>query len=174
MATEKPSVMDVLVKAFEDSNGETIDLVTEHEELRGLTPDMMDWWMLNACKSDNYRKWYPQDHIAFIWEVPPTKAGLDGAVSVVVESIGEFTPSPLRIRPEDPPGWSSISDPDDRRIAWLHDEAEVTPTGIKLRTTFRCPAKTPRKFLDAFLKHSLEENARFAEFLPEMYRKANG
>ena len=172
MAKKKQSVMDVLVKAFEESGGKTIDLVTDHEEIRGVTPEMMQWWMLNACRSDNYRKWYPKDHIVFIWETPPGKEGLAGAVSVVVESIGEFTASPLRIRPEDPPGWSSISDPDDRRIAWLHDKAEVTPTSIKLRTTFRCPAKTPRKFLDAMTRHSLEENARFAEFLPEMYRKA--
>ena len=43
MQQQNASVYDTLVKAFEESNSETIDLVVEHE-LRGVTPEMIAWW----------------------------------------------------------------------------------------------------------------------------------
>ena len=171
MSEENPSVLDILCKAFDESSGETVDLFVEHEELRGVKPEMMDWWIVNQADSGRYQNWYPQDHVSCQWEVPMNSSD---ALCVVVESIGEFSASPLRIRPEDPAGWSSISDASDRRIAWIHEEMEETPGGVKLRSTFRLPAKTPQQFLDAMRRHNIEEMARLPEFLPELYRQSLG
>ena len=170
MPEGNPSVMDVLCKAFDESGGETVDLFVEHEVLPGVKAEMMDWWIVNQEQGSRYHDWYPQDHVSCDYEHPTSGETL----CVVVESIGEFAASPLRIRPEDPPGWSSISDGDDRRVAWIHEEMEDTPGGVKLRSTFRLPAKTPRQFLDAMRRHNIEEMARLSEFLPELYRQSVG
>jgi hypothetical protein len=171
MTQDNPSVLDVLGKAFDDSSGKTVDLNVEHEVLRGVSPEMMEWWVVNQEYSDRYRTWYPQDHVSCKWEAPISSGE---PLCVVVESIGEFSASPLRIRPQDPPGWSSISDASDRRVAWIHEELEETADGVKLHSTFRLPAKTPQKFLEAMRRHNIEEMARLPDFLPELYRQAVG
>jgi len=169
---QKQSVMEVLVEAFEKSNGETVDLVMEHGELAGLRPEMMDWWLINQCEENRYHDWYPKDHISFKWEIKPGNNGLEGAFSLVEEKIGEFEASVLRIRPEGPPGWSTISDEKDRRVCSFHEEIVETPNGLKMRSTFRLPAKTPKAFLDAMYRHNMEEMALLPGFLPELYGKA--
>jgi hypothetical protein len=167
--------MDVLVEAFEKSKGKTVDLVIEHEEAKGLSPEMFDWWLFNQDKEDRYHTWYPKDHVSCKWEIPPGKNGPAGSLCVVVESMGEFPASPLRIRAEDPaPEWSSISDAKDRRVAWIHEVIEKTPTGVKMHSLFRLPAQTPKKFLEAMRRHNEEEMARLVEILPGLYRKAVG
>jgi len=167
---EKQTVMEVLLDSLSQSENKTTDLIVEHGELPGLKPEMLEWWFSKVSLYDNYKKWYPQDHISFVWQVPPDK-GLAGAVTVVTESIGEFAASPLYIRPEDPPGWSSMSDEKGTRVAWIKDEViGVTANGTTVRSVFRLPAKTPQKFLDAMRDHSKGEIKRFTEFLPQMYR----
>ena len=186
MGEQLPSVMDVLVKAYEESNGETVDLIVEHGELRGVTPEMFEWWGANINDSSRYRNWYPEDHISFKWEIPPSKGQVAASMLHAEEKIGEFPASVLHIRFEDPDslsiptiyrhcdGGSCILGPDRKAIAWLCHEYEETPDGIKMRSTFRFPAKTPQRFLDAMRKHCKGEMGRLPEFLPELYRQNVG
>jgi hypothetical protein len=174
MNEKNPTVLDVLGEAFDKSNGETVDLIMEHGELAGLRPEMMDWWLINQSEDNRYHKWYPKDHISFKWEVKPGINGLEGALSLVEEKIGEFEASVLRIRPEGPPGWSTISDENDRRVCSFHEAMTETANGLKLRSTFRLPAKTPKKFLDAMYRHNMEEMALLPDFLPALYQSVKG
>ena len=93
MPEGRPSVMDVLCKAFDESGGETVDLFVEHEVLPEVKAEMMDWWIVNQEQGSRYHDWYPQDHVSCNFEAP---MGSSNALCVVVESIGEFTASPLR------------------------------------------------------------------------------
>ncbi len=65
--------------------GKTVALVVEHR-LRGVTPEMIDWWWDNI-DNDSYRLWHPRDHIAFEWQVPPTETGHVGAIHMACESL---------------------------------------------------------------------------------------
>jgi hypothetical protein len=179
------SVMDVLVRAYQESDGKTIDLVIEHGELKDLTLDMMQWWKHNVRDSERYRMWHPEDHVSFEWELPPAPGKSVGAIRRVTEKIGEFPASMLRIRAEDPRlvpvptvyrdfRWSNILGPGDIPISQICHEYEATRTGIKMRSTFRFPAKTPESFLRAMEKHCREEMGRLAGLLPELYRASGG
>ena len=185
MQEENANVLDVLVKAFEASKGKTVDLVVEHGELRGVTPEMFQWWGVNINDSIRYRMWCPEDHISFEWEVPPSEDRRVAPIQRAEEKIGEFPASVLRLRRESPHSLpiptiyghfrgSGILGPDDKPIAWVCHEFEETPNGIKVRSTFRFPAKTPQRFLDAMRKHSKTEMGHLPEFLPELYRQNVG
>jgi len=167
MAEKLPTVMEVLLKAFIESKGETVDLVIEHPELPGLTLEMLQWWGVNRNDS-SYRMWCPEDHISFEWEVPPSKGQRAGAIEHAEEKISEFPASVLRIRHGEERG--SILGPGDEPIAWILHERQETPNGIKMRSTFTFPAKTPQRFLDAMRKHCLAEMGHLPEFLPSLYR----
>lgn len=180
MKEKLPKVLDVLMKAFEESNGETVDLVVDHEELRGVTPQMFQWWGVNVNDSSRYQMWCPGDHLSFEWEVPPSKSSGVASIRRIAENIGEFPASVLRLRREDPHSLpfsttykhfrgSSILSPDDKPIACLCHEFEETPNGMKMRSTFRFPAKTPQRFLDAMRDHCKREMGHLPEFLPELY-----
>lgn len=185
MQEENANVLDVLVKAFEASKSKTVDLVVEHEELRGVTPEMFQWWGVNINDSTRYRMWCPEDHISFEWEVPPSEGQRVAPLQHAEEKIGEFLASVLRIRYEDPNSLSiptiyrhfvggSILSPDDKPIAWICHKFEETPNGMKMRSTFRFPAKTPQRFLDAMHKHCKTEMGHLPEFLPELYKQNVG
>jgi hypothetical protein len=107
-----------------------------------------------------------------IWENPPGKKGSGEATIVVVESFGKYKPSALRIHPEENQGgWAAYCDFNDRPVSWFREEFELTPDGVKIRSTMRCPAEAPEDFIQAIRNHSLTEIKRFQEFLPELYRK---
>lgn len=182
MQEENANVLDVLIKAFEESKGETVDLIVEHEELRGVTLEMFQWWGANVNNSNRYRMWCPEDHISFEWVVPPDEGRRVGSIQHAEEKIGEFPASVLRIRGEDPNSLSipklhrnfrgsSILGLDDKPIAWIFHEYEETSNGIKMRSTFRFPAKIPQRFLDAMRKHCKTEMGHLLEFLPDLYRQ---
>jgi len=46
---ENADVVEVLAKALEESNSETVDIFVEHE-LRGVTPQMLYWFFPRAEK----------------------------------------------------------------------------------------------------------------------------
>ena len=178
---KEASVLDVLIKAFQESKGETVDLVIDHEELRGIKPEMFYWWGVNINDSDRYRKWCPEDHISFKWEIPPSEDLSVAPIQHAEEKIGPFPASVLRIRYEDPAslpipttyshcGAASTLGPDGKPILWICHEFEETPNGIKMRSTFRLPAKIPQRFLDAMRKHCITEMGHLPEFLPELYK----
>ncbi len=164
MPEKLPTVMEVLLAAYIESKGETVDLVIEHPELAGLTLDMLKWWGVNRNDS-RYKMWCPEDHISFEWEVPPSKGQDAGAIERAEEKIGEFPASVLRIK-----RGVGILGPGDQPIAKIRHDSVETPKGIKMRSTFTFPAKTPKRFLDAMRKHCLMEMGHFPEFLPSLYR----
>ena len=164
MPEKLPSVMEVLLKAFTESNGKTVNLGIEHPELPGLTLEMLRWWSIN--RNDlRYKMWCPEDHISFKWEVPPSEGQDAGAIERAEEKIGEFPASVLRIQ-----HGRGILGPNDETIARIHHESTETPNGIIMRSTFTFPAKTPKRFLDAMRKHCLAEMGHLPEFLPSLYR----
>jgi hypothetical protein len=74
--------------------------VVEDHELRGITPEMVDWWWDHIDNSERYLMWHPKDHISFKWLVPPTQSHI-GAIQLVEEYIGGQRVT-IRIRWEDP------------------------------------------------------------------------
>lgn len=156
------------------SKSETVDLVVDHE-LRGVTPEMIDWWWVHIETTERYKLWHPKDHKSFKLEA--------GATHTATEDIGG-TPTTLRIRPENPSSVpisttyshvvvSSVLDDNDKPVSWVVHEYEEMQNGTRMRSTFRLPAGVPQWFIEGLRKHCQEEMANFPKFLPELYKKEN-
>ena len=161
-----------------ESNSETIDLVVDHE-LKGVTPEMIDWWWDNINNSERYKLWHPDDHISFKWERSPEN-GHVGAIQSVIEIVK--VPTLLRIRWEAPNSIpikatynhvlaGSVLDSNDNPLSWILHEYESIENGTRLRTTFRLPAKVPKWFIRALRKHNIGEIGEFPNFLPALYEE---
>jgi hypothetical protein len=181
MVEEEIDLTDIIRQIIEESESETVDLVVEHK-LRGVSPEMIDWWWDHIDNTERYRLWHPEDHVSFIWEVPPSKRGHVGAIQVAVEKIGEPPPVKLRIRWEETDSVpvsttyghvlaASVIDHDDEALIWFVHEYEAEPHGTRMRSTFRFPAKMPHFILDAMRKHNKEEMGQFSKFLPKLYKQ---
>ncbi|OGN91530.1 MAG: hypothetical protein A2Z75_07640 [Chloroflexi bacterium RBG_13_50_10] len=162
--------------------GKTVALVMEHE-LRGVTPEMLDWWWDNM-DNDTYKLWNPQDHIALEWQIPPSQVGHAGAIHMACESISDIPAHILRIRWEEPGAapiptiyshvnLGSVLAPgtDDIPLGCAVHEYEETSYGTRMRSTFTLPAAVPPQFLDSLRKHNIAEMGRFPEFLPQLYKQ---
>jgi hypothetical protein len=156
------------------SKPETVDLVVDHE-LRGVTPEMLDWWWGHIDTTERYKLWHPKDHKSFKREV--------GAIHLATEDIGG-TPTTLRIRQEDPSSIpisttyshvvaSSTLGPDGKPMSWVVHEYEAMQNGTRMRSTFRLPAGIPQQFIEGLRKHCHEEMANLPKFLPQLYEKEN-
>ena len=75
------------------------DAVVDHDELVGVTPEMIDWWWVNMEKG--YPLWEPNDHKSFVWEVPPPVNGYLGAIQMAEEKMGPMPAMKIRIRWDD-------------------------------------------------------------------------
>jgi len=64
--------------------------------------------------------------------------------------------------------------PDDKQLIFVCHEFKETPEGIKMRSTFRLPAKTPKRFVEALRKHNRSEMGNFPKFLPKLYKSEKG
>jgi len=181
MPEEEIDLIDIIREIVKESKSETVDLVVEHK-LRGVTPEMIDWWRDHIDNTERYKLWHPEDHVSFRWEVPPSKHGHVGAIQVAVEKIGETPPIKLRIRWEDPGSVpisttyshvlaASIIDHDNKPFIWLAHEYESEPYGTRMRSTFRFPAKMPPSVLEDMRNHNKEEMGRFSKFLPKLYKQ---
>lgn len=165
---------------------ETVALVIEHE-LKGVKPEMIDWWWDNM-DNDTYRLWYPGEHLALEWQIPPGKVGHVGAIHMACEKIGADGPAHiLRIRweaPESAPipiSYSHVNvgstlgpGPEDIPLACLVREYEETPFGTRMRSTFTLPAIIPPQFLDSLREHNIGEMGQFPVFLPDLYVQKTG
>jgi len=185
MSEENLSVPEVVEKAYTTSEGKTVDIVVDHEELPGVTLEMTRWWSDNITTSGRYRMWHPKDHVSFEWEIPPGTDPSIKSIQRAEEAMGDIPAGVLRIRYEDPKNLDipTVYDivaagcqlgPNDEPVSWMCHEFQDTPKGLKIRSTFRLPADIPKKFVDALRKHSEEENAQLASFLPELYRRNVG
>jgi hypothetical protein len=81
-------------------NAAVPDAVVDHDELVGVTPEMIDWWWVNMEKG--YPLWEPNDHKSFVWEVPPPVGGYLGAIQIAEEKMGPMPPMKIRIRWDNP------------------------------------------------------------------------
>jgi hypothetical protein len=161
------------------SKSETVDLVIDHE-LKGVTPEMLDWWWGHIGTTERYKLWHPKDHKSFKWEISPKK-GHVGAIHRVEEEVGGISLT-LRIRWEDPSSVpvtttyshvqaASSLDEKGNVISWLVHEYEAMQNGTRMRTTFRLPAGVPQQFIEGLRKHCHEEMANLPKFLPKLYKE---
>ena len=168
----------IMERIARKSESKTIDLINEHE-LMEVSPEMLDWWWDNIDNTERYKVWHPKDHKFFAWENPSIESHI-GKIQHVIETIK--VPTLLRIRGEkvsDSPishsyshvAVASILDRHDKPISWLLHEYEAIQNGIKLRSTFRLPAKTPRWFIKALRQHNIEEMSEFQAFLPKLFEE---
>ncbi|WXG39817.1 MAG: phloretin hydrolase [Candidatus Freyarchaeum deiterrae] len=181
MTEEEIDLSDILREIVKESKSETVDLVVEHK-LRGVTPEMIDWWWDHIDNTERYKLWNPEDHVSFRWEAPPSRHRHVGAIQVAVEKIGETPPIKLRIRWEDPGSVpisttyshvnaGSIIDQDNKPLIWLVHEYEAETNGTRMRSTFRFPALIPPSILDDMRNHNKEEMGQFPKFLPKLYKQ---
>jgi len=157
-----PTGTDLLNKAFEESGGQTVDLVVD-QEVAGVTADMFMWWM-HAAIQPYYRVWWPEMH----YEVIMLPSG-----PIIKEMIWpyytEFRCNLLQL----PPTQVGIGflTPDDQKIGQLVHTPTASAKGITLNSVFTFPAKTPQSFIDAMRVHCKGEMQDFARFLPELYKQ---
>jgi succinate dehydrogenase/fumarate reductase flavoprotein subunit len=155
------------------------DAVVEHNELVGVTPEMIDWWWVNMEKG--YPLWEPTDHKSFIWEVPPPVGGYLGAIQIAEEKMGPMPAMKIRIRWDDPdscpiPGIyehaivASGVDLEGKVGAMILHEWEKSPHGTRMRSTMRFPGPVPPGFAEIWKAHDRAEVSTFPKFLPDLYR----
>jgi len=161
------------------SRGKTRDLVVHHE-LKGVTPEMIDWWWDNIDTTERYRMWHPESHLSFSWEAMEGDEHA-GRIHCVNEMIAGVAIT-LRIRWEDPDriaiariyshaNAACTLNNENEPMSWVLHEYEAAEWGTKMRSTFMLPAETPDWFIEGLRKHNEEEMAQFPVFLPALYEK---
>ena len=155
------------------------DAVVDHDELVGVTPEMIDWWWVNMEKG--YPLWEPNDHKSFVWEVPPPVGDYLGAIQIAEEKMGPMPPMKIRIRWDDPDGCpipgtyehaivaSGIS-PEGQVQAMILHECEKGPRGTRMRSTMRFLGPVPPGLPESWKLHDRSEVATFPGFLPDLHR----
>jgi succinate dehydrogenase/fumarate reductase flavoprotein subunit len=155
------------------------DAVVDHDELVGVTPEMIDWWWVNMEKG--YPLWEPNDHKSFVWEVPPPVGGYLGAIQIAEEKMGPMPPMKIRIRWDDPDSCSipriyehaivaSGIDPEGKVGAMILHEWEKSPRGTRMRSTMRFLGPVPPSLPEIWKAHDKAEVSTFPRFLPDLYR----
>ena len=156
--------------------GQSHDTIVEHE-IPCVTVDMLDWWWDNMEKA--YPLYHPTAHKSFVWEVPPGKVGHVGAINNMYEIVDEEVVVKGRSRREDVNvvpasiiiyGHVEVNaaiDADNKNAGqYIVHQYEATSYGTRMRSTFHSPEPVPPR-TD---RHSEEETALFAHFLPELYK----
>lgn len=155
------------------------DAVVDHDELVGVTPEMIDWWWVNMEKG--YPLWEPNDHKSFVWEVPPPVGGYLGAIQIAEEKMGPMPPMKIRIRWDDPDSCpiprtyehaivASGVDPKGNVGAMILHEWERSPRGTRMRSTMRFFGPVPPALPEIWKNHDRAEVSTFPKFLPDLYR----
>ncbi len=164
-AKPAPSGQEVLLKAFEESGGKTVDLIVD-QEVAGVTPEIFNWWTTQIPAS--YKMWYPEAHLSAKIEVPPSGGP---PIVMIREWVGEFD-TVFRCIPSYGQGLTLIT-PDGKPMGGIIHEVKLSPNGMQMHSIFRFPAKTPQPFLDAMREHCKAEMQDLPGFLPELYRQHN-
>ena len=155
------------------------DAVVDHDELIGVTPEMIDWWWVNMEKG--YPLWEPNDHKGFTWEVPPPVGGYLGAIQIAEEKMGPGPVLKLRIRWDDPETCAiprvyehailcSGIRPDGKVMAQILHQYEATPRGTRMRSTMRYFGPVLPGRPEIWKQHDRAEVGTFPNFLPDLYR----
>ncbi|QCF25478.1 DAPG hydrolase family protein [Hydrocarboniclastica marina] len=162
------------------------------QEIKGLMPEMVDWWWDNIDTTARYKLWHPVAHTSFEWVVPPAYADRlaysPGAVQKVDESLGRYD-AQLLITWLDPMLVEDRVEYDHWLYAstdlavlknilpqtLIHEyQANAAGDGILMRSTFTIPS-----FFDLLMpgfsrqlgKHALQEMQFLQYFLPEMFER---
>jgi hypothetical protein len=175
-------------------------LTIEHDLVRGVTPDMLDWWFrhivgemaIEGRSYQRYRVWHPLDHID--WQLvqgDPRRVGV-GARFRIVEAF-DRNPSWLVDSIETVTKLDATGIRLERRV--LGDEVfslehwfAAADGGTRYRSRMELGADTafgrilfnriirPMIFSDlmgpAWIKHNIEEVGTFEHFLPELVRSS--
>ena len=155
------------------------DAVVDHDELVGVTPEMIDWWWVNMEKG--YPLWEPNDHKSFVWEVPPPIGGYLGAIQIAEEKMGPMPPMKIRIRWDDPDSCpipriyehaivASGVDPAGKVGAMILHEWEKSSRGTRMRSTMRFLSPVPPALPEIWKEHDRAEVSTFPQFLPDLYK----
>lgn len=176
------------------------ELTIEHSTVRGVSPEMLEWWFKNIGGNmrwqgevyPRYIVWHPKDHIQ--WELaqpaPSGGAGV-GAYFRIVEAFGADprmkVDSTELVTKLDHTGIHLI-----RRIAGLEIFSlehwfEAVPEGTRYTSRMQVGHESLLgKYLvnpllhqfiftaamgQAWLKHNVEEVGNFERFLPELHQK---
>ena len=178
----------------------SFELTIEHSTLRGVSPEMLEWWFKNiggnmtwqGVEYPRYTVWHPTDHIK--WELAqaaPTGGAGAGAYFRIVEAFGADprmkVDSTELVTKLDHTGIHLV-----RRIAGLEIFSlehwfEPVPGGTRYTSRMQVgPESWLGKYLvnpllhrfifnaamgQAWLKHNVEEVGNFETFLPELYQK---
>jgi hypothetical protein len=159
-------------------SGKVPDAVVEHDELIGVTPEMIDWWWVNMEKG--YPLWEPDDHKSFAWEVPPPVGGYLGAIQVVEEKMGNGPVMKIHIRWDDPDTCpiprvyahaivAAGINPAGQVQAMILHEYEATRNGSRMRSTMRFLGPVPPQLPEIWKAHDRAEVSTFPRFLPALY-----
>lgn len=164
--TPPPTGNEVLLKAFEESGGKTVDLVVD-QEVAGVTPEMFNWWMTIGI-APHYRLWWPEMHFSVEMVMP---SGGGNPLVIIKEMIKPYY---TEFRCGLIPGGISFLTPDDKKMGQLIHTPTASPKGMKLRSVFTFPATMPKSFLDAMYTHCKGEMQDLSRFLPELYKEKTG
>jgi DAPG hydrolase PhiG domain len=150
-------------------------LVVEHH-LHGVSPEQITWWWGHIDTTERYRRWHPQDHLSFAWEVAPRESHI-GTVQVVREGIG-LLPATLRIRFDDPAATitafshllvATIISAEGLETMRFTHAYESVAGGTHMRSTFHLPPLLYRLLGAGLRRHCREEMANLSQFLPALY-----
>ena len=165
-----PTGQEVLLKAFGESEGKTVDVVVD-QEVANVTPTMWTWWFSGNLER-YYRLWLPANHYSAKLVMPP---GSREAVVEIEEMIGSYyTQFSCHIIPGGIGGGArglEFLTPDGEQMGSLTHNVEPSANGIKIHSVFRFPAKTPQAFLDAMDAHCKLEMQDLTKFLPALYNE---
>ena len=173
-----------------EKNGFWLRTVIVDQEIKGLTPDMMNWWWDNIGSTYRYQRWHPTAHLSFEWleapESPNNTTYSVGAVQKVVEYLGPYKNSLLIT-------WLPKEDAAERveYEHWLYAQTDLAGLngimpqdmiheyqlnaaggGIVMRSTFNVPFFlnwVMPGFTDELGKHALQEMQMLQYFLPELF-----
>lgn len=173
-----------------EKNGFWLKTVIVDQEIKGLTPDMMNWWWDNIDTTARYKQWHPTAHVSFEWlEAPASPNNTTysvGAVQRVVEYLGPYKNALLIT-------WLPKEDAADRveYAHWIYAKTDLdglsgifpqdmiheyqmneAGDGIVMRSTFKVPF-----FLDWVMpdftselgKHAQQEMQMLQYFLPKLF-----
>jgi hypothetical protein len=157
-----PTGHELLLKAFKESGGQTVDLVVD-QEVAGVTVDMFKWWF-SGVSGPYYRLWWPEMHYEGIFVTPP-----GGEPLVIIREM--IWPYYTEFRSGLIPGGITFLTPDDKKMGQLVHTPTASAKGIKLHSVFTFPAKTPQSFLDAMEEHCKLEMQDLSRFIPALYKK---
>jgi hypothetical protein len=167
------------------------DAIVVEQEIRGIRPELLDWWWDNINSSERYWLWNATGHRAFQWTTPPSNPrDLDysvGATQQVTERVAGHDID-ASITYLDPALARDCVNRDHWILArtafngiasepgWLLHEyaANAAGTGIVLRTSYAIPAAVEAAYpgyKTAYAGHIKKEMQKLHSFLPGLFRK---